>query len=916
MADTAKVPTGTHPEGASRALWTSTVAFTACFAVWTIFSIIGLAIKDELGLNDTQFGLLIGTPILTGSVSRIFLGIWSDQVGGRPIFAAVMVFSAIATALSTLAETFPMILLAALGVGLAGGSFSVGVAYVSKFYPPERQGLALGIFGAGNVGSAVTTFVAPFVMVAFGWHMVALIWAAALFVMAGVFLALTEDDPDQAERRRAGRKPVSAASQIAVLTNLQVWRFALYYFFVFGAFVALALWLPRYLVGVYGLDVTTAGVLTAFYSVPASLFRIYGGRLSDRYGARAVLYWTLGVSTFCCFILAYPPTTYIIEGSHGLITFRTAMGLVPFVVTIFVLGFFMSLGKAAVYKHIPTYYPHHVGAVGGLVGMVGGLGGFILPLGFGVLNDLTGIWTSSFALLFLIVAVSLVWMIVAVRQMESAAVRDGTTEAMPELPEMRGLGEPGVTVPPRVAGALADWRPEDAAFWAGGGRAIARRNLWISTYCLLLSFAVWMVWSVVVARLPAIGFDFDTNQLFWLAALPGLSGATLRIFYAFLVPIFGGRLWTTISTASLLIPAFGIGYAVQNPDTPFFIFLVLALLCGLGGGNFASSMSNISFFFPKSEKGNALALNAGLGNLGVSVMQFLVPVVITFSVFGALGGEAQVLADGETLWMQNAGFVWVPLVIAGTVAAWFGMNDILSAKASFADQAAIFRRAHTWLMCWLYTGTFGTFIGMSAGFPLLSRLVFPEVDALKLAFLGPLIGALSRAGTGWVADRWGGARVTFWVFVAQIVAIMGMIWFLNAHNFYGFFGMVLLLFFVSGVGNASTFQMVPIIMAREIDRTEPDMPQPERRRTADRESAAIIGFTSAIAAYGAFYIPRAYGSSIATTGTADAALWAFAIFYVTCALLTWAIYSGPRGILRQIERNRSAAQRGAEPETT
>jgi NNP family nitrate/nitrite transporter-like MFS transporter len=252
--------------------------------------------------------------------------------------------------------------------------------------------------------------------------------------------------------------------------------------------------------------------------------------------------------------------------------------------------------------------------------------------------------------------------------------------------------------------------------------------------------------------------------------------------------------------------------------------------------------------------------------------------------------------------MQNAGFIWVPLIIVGTLGAWFGMNDILSAKASFADQAPIFRRAHTWIMCWLYTGTFGTFIGMSAGFPLLARLVFPEVNALKFAFLGPLVGALSRAGTGWVADRLGGARVTFWVFVLQIAAIGGMIWALDEHSFAGFFAMVLLLFFVSGVGNASTFQMVPGTMRHEMARTAPDLTEDARRRQAERESAAIIGFTSAIAAYGAFYIPKAYGTSIEITGQANAALWCFLAFYVTCAALTWWVYSGPRGILREADR--------------
>lgn len=904
---------GSQSEGATRVLWTSTAAFTACFAVWTIFSIIGLGVKDELGLSETRFGLLIGTPVLTGSLTRVFLGVWADQIGGRRVFAGVMVAAAIATFLTSFADSYGELLVAALGVGIAGGSFSVGVTYVSKFYPAERQGIALGIFGAGNVGSAVTKCFAPLVMVAMGWQAVAQVWAGALLVMMVIFLLLTREDPETLARRREGRKPESTGSQLAVLKNLQVWRFALYYFFVFGAFVALTLWLPRYLIGVYELDVRTAGLLAAFYSIPASLFRIYGGRLSDRYGARAVMYVTFGVSVLCTFMLSYPPTTYIIDGIGGPVSFHIEMGLVPFLVTIFALGFFMSLGKAAVFKHIPVYYPHHVGAVGGLVGMIGGLGGFVLPLAFGVLNDLTGIWTSCFALLFLLASVALTWMHFAIRKMERRAAEKGAAAALPELPEMQGLGEPGVAPPPRLAGPIADWRPEDPEFWRAHGRAVARRNLWISTYCLLLSFAVWMVWSVVVARLPAIGFAFTTDQLFWLAALPGLSGATLRIFYAFLVPIFGGRLWTALSTASLLIPAFGIGYAVQDPETPFFIFLVLALLCGFGGGNFASSVANISFFFPASEKGSALAINSGLGNLGVSVMQLLVPIVVTMSLFGALGGQAQVADDGTRLWMQNAGFLWVPLILIGALAAWFGMNDIVSAKSSFADQATIFGRSHTWVMCWLYTGTFGTFIGMSAGFPLLAKLVFPEVDALRYAFIGPFIGALSRAGSGGLADRVGGARVSLWVFVVQALAIAGMIWFLDARSFAGFFAMVLLLFFVSGIGNASTFQMVPGIMRHVINRAEPGLPAEERGIHAARESAAVVGFISAIAAYGAFYIPKAYGSSIQLTGSATPALWGFMIFYLSCVALTWFVYAGPGGILRNLERGGPSVERRASP---
>jgi len=460
--------------------------------------------------------------------------------------------------------------------------------------------------------------------------------------------------------------------------------------------------------------------------------------------------------------------------------------------------------------------------------------------------------------------------------------------------------------------ALSDWRPEETAFWSDQGKRIARRNLWISIPALLLAFSVWMVWSVVVAKMPAIGFDFTVGQRFWLAALPGLSGATLRIFYSFMIPIFGGRLWTTISTASLLIPASGIGFAIQNPDTPYLVFMLLALACGFGGGNFASSMANIAYFYPKKEKGNALAMNAGLGNLGVSVMQFLVPLVITAGVFGALGGEPQQLSDGSQLWLQNAGFIWVPFIVAATLAAWFGMNDIASAKASLAAQLTILKRRHNWIMCVLYTGTFGSFIGYAAGFPLLMKLQFPEINVLSYAFLGPLIGALSRAGTGWISDKWGGGRVTFWTFLGMIAAVYGVIHFLpsasgKAGNFWGFFSCFMALFFLTGVGNASTFQMIPTIMRKEINRLMPGQSAEAKLKTAERESAAIIAFTSAIAAYGAFFIPKSYGTAISMTGSPHAALWAFLGFYVVCLALTFVVYTRPGGMLHAIERGRAEA---------
>lgn len=470
---------------------------------------------------------------------------------------------------------------------------------------------------------------------------------------------------------------------------------------------------------------------------------------------------------------------------------------------------------------------------------------------------------------------------------------------------------PSVTDKPAFGRVLTVWTPEDKAFWEQQGRAIANLNLWISIPALLLSFAVWMVWSVVIVNLPNIGFKFTTNQLFWLAALPALCGATLRIFYSFMVPIFGGRKWTALSTASLLLPALGIGFAVQDPATSYPTFVVLALLCGFGGGNFASSMANISFFFPKERKGSALGLNAGLGNLGVSVVQFVVPLVITAGVFGALGGEPQSWIKGsETrqMWLQNAGFIWVPFILLSTLAAWFGMNDIASARASFADQAVIFKRRHNWLMCWLYLGTFGSFIGYSAGFPLLIKSQFPEVNALTYAFLGPLVGAVIRPFGGWLSDKLGGAPVTFWNFIVMALAVIGVLYFLPKGaggamalpwgpaqgNFYGFLAMFMLLFLTTGIGNGSTFRMIPVIFMTERLRDAEGKGEPAKEQAikdANKEAAAVLGFTSAMAAYGGFFIPKSYGTSIAATGGPEVALWIFIVFYLSCIAMTWWYYA-------------------------
>jgi NNP family nitrate/nitrite transporter-like MFS transporter len=364
-----------------------------------------------------------------------------------------------------------------------------------------------------------------------------------------------------------------------------------------------------------------------------------------------------------------------------------------------------------------------------------------------------------------------------------------------------------------------------------------------------------------------------------------------------MVPIFGGRRWTAISTASLVIPALWMGFAVQDPTTSFWEFVVIALLCGFGGGNFASSMANISFFYPKSQQGTALGLNAGLGNLGVSVMQFVVPMVITTGALSFMFGSAQSLQDGGQLWLQNAGFVWVPFILLFTVLAWFFMNDIASAKASFSDQAVIFRRKHQWLMSWLYIATFGSFIGYSAGFPMLIKTQFPDVDPLQFAFLGPMVGALIRPVGGWFSDKLGGARVTFWNFIVMIAAVFGVVYFLpvlgTEGNFWGFFLMFMVLFITTGIGNGSTFRMIPVIFRTQHERWTQGGTQEEKDqaiKNANKESAATLGFSSALAAYGAFFIPKAYGTSIAITGGPTAALYAFVAYYVTCIAVTWWFY--------------------------
>jgi MFS transporter, NNP family, nitrate/nitrite transporter len=450
---------------------------------------------------------------------------------------------------------------------------------------------------------------------------------------------------------------------------------------------------------------------------------------------------------------------------------------------------------------------------------------------------------------------------------------------------------------------IEHWNPEDSGFWRRTGARVAARNLWLSVAALTLAFAVWMMWSVVVVQLPAAGFRYSTNQLFWLTALPALSGATLRFVYAFAVPVFGGRRWTTLATAVLLVPALGLGFAAQNPATPYEAMVGLALLCGLGGANFASSMAHVSFFYPKSRVGAALGLNAGLGNLGVPLAQLVVPLVVGVGLFGALGGAPQAGAQGHPVWLQNAGFVWVPFIAAATLAAWFGLDDLAPARGSFAEQAGIVLNRHNWLMCWLYAGTFGSFIGFAAAFPLLLASQFPGFDAAHTIWIGPLVGALARPLGGWWSDRVGGARVTLRAFAVMTLAVLVLWASLPGGSSSGrvlpMLASAFVLFAAAGVGNGSTFRMIALIfrhqrLARAGSSGQADLTPGQRHRAeleGNKEAAAALGFASAVAAYGGFFIPKSMGTAILVTGAPAAALLVFAAFYLTCIGITWWFYA-------------------------
>jgi NNP family nitrate/nitrite transporter-like MFS transporter len=415
---------------------------------------------------------------------------------------------------------------------------------------------------------------------------------------------------------------------------------------------------------------------------------------------------------------------------------------------------------------------------------------------------------------------------------------------------------------------LDHWNPEDTEQWESAGRGIARRNLVVSIFAEFLGFAVWALWSIVVPQLPAAGFDLTIDQMFWLIALPSLVGATLRLPYTFAVPVFGGRNWTIVSALLLLIPASALAWVVQRPETSFGALLAIAALAGFGGGNFASSMANISFFYPEREKGRALGLNAAGGNIGTAAVQLAVPLVIVTSAGIAL---------------ERAGLIFIPFIIVAAVLAFFLMHNVSTAKSDPRAFAVAVRNRHTWIISFIYIGTFGSFIGFSGAFPTLLKSQFPEVT-LTVAFLGALVGSIARPGGGILADKLGGARVTVWSFVVMALGSVGAVYSLRAHSFWLFLGSFLILFVATGVGNGSVYRMIPAVFRHSAT-------SGEQLTIARRAAAGCLGIAGAVGAFGGFLIPRGFATSTNITGGIEAALWGMVALYGVMLVVTWAFYA-------------------------
>jgi MFS transporter, NNP family, nitrate/nitrite transporter len=429
---------------------------------------------------------------------------------------------------------------------------------------------------------------------------------------------------------------------------------------------------------------------------------------------------------------------------------------------------------------------------------------------------------------------------------------------------------------------LKVWNPEDPIFWDEYGNRAATRNLVVSFLSLHLAFCIWQVWSVMTVNLPNVGFQYTANQMFTLTALPALSGGILRMFYSLAVTFFGGRTWTVISTALLLIPAIGIGVAVQNPNTSFTTMAVLSALCGFGGANFTSSMANIGPFYPKEKQGLALGINGGIGNLGVSVVQLITPIIILYPLFPIGGSQTMMLPYGSRqVWIQNGAWLWVIPIVVVTILAYFYMDNLPGIRVPLVEQLRIFKRKHMYIITILYIMSFGSFIGFSAAFPLLLMQQFPEVNALQYAFIGPLLGASFRTIGGYLADKFGGAIVTFVSVIVMVVGTMGLVFFTieGRESFIGFFLTFLVLFMFGGIANGSIFRMIPFIFG-------------------PKETSPAIGFCGAIGAFGGFFIPKMFGWSIEMTGGAHVALYVFIGYYVLCSGLLWYYYARPKAEIK------------------
>ncbi len=383
----------------------STFAFTVCFMVWMMFGVIGIPIKKALGLNATEFGLLTAMPVLTGSLIRVPLGMWTDKFGGRIVMTVLLLVCVVPIWLIGYATQYWHFLVLGLFVGLAGGSFSVGTPYVARWFERSRQGFAMGVYGAGNSGAAVNKFIAPALIVGFGWAVVPQVYAAIMLGTVVLFWFFSHDDP----AHRVDSK-VTWREQLVALKDPKVWKLCQFYSIVFGGYVAMSLWMVQYYIGEYGFDIRAAALLAACFSLPGGVLRAVGGWLSDKYGAHSVTWWVLWVSWICLFLLSYPQTDFTIATINGPKTFHIGLGVYAFTGLMFILGIAWAFGKASVFKYISDDYPDNIGVISGIVGLAGGLGGFVLPILFGALMDLTGIRSSAFMLLYGIVWVSLIWM--------------------------------------------------------------------------------------------------------------------------------------------------------------------------------------------------------------------------------------------------------------------------------------------------------------------------------------------------------------------------------------------------------------------------------------------------------------------------------------------------------------------------